>query len=522
MIGMFSRENFKAVLIKFGIAILLHSTILTQNLVGYGDGTWQGPYYMATEWEASIGRWAILLWDQLHFGLSAQPFNLLLLLLLLCIGTELAAMIMGMAGLNIANVICAMIILSDPIVDCSMSFSYTAVIYGWAFLFSMLCVAAIINASQSSSMWRYVGYIFAGVVFLTFTMAFYQGYLGCVILMLIGYVITRLFHEISVKSLGKLLVTSVIVGGVGTVSYELSVKLSLEILNAERASYYGYSSISAQTVLSNLPTQIKEVYKMFLHFLTSNGAGQHNLYSGMMMLVVMIAICILTVIGVMTSAQKVGNVILTMLLLVAIPIATCITTILAPASGISMQASGALVFANMLVGLLLAKTLQILKEQTWWKRLFRVLALAAATIYLWGSINASLVDQEAMREGKLAITSLAQSMLDRLIDENLYPQEDVTYAFVGSGPGNRMFYTTGFYYSANSYARCGAAGSKNYWDNHTWNGIYKYFVGIYMPMCTDSEYDLILQDESVAEMPIYPAAGSIMTVDNIVVIKVSN
>ncbi len=516
-----SRESIKAVLLKFGIAILFHGTILTQNLVGQADGTWQGPYYMATTWELSLGRWAILFWDKLHFGMSVQPFILLLMLFLFVVGTEVAASVMDQAGMKASNLLMSLLFLSNVVIDASMSFSFTAVIYGFAFLFATLCALAVKKASGVRG-FKCVAIIVLGAGSLALLMGFYQGYLGCALLLILGYMIKQLYDAVSLREFGRFVITGLAVGGLGLAVYEAILNLNLRISETTLADYGGNSSISLGKILSSLPQTGKDALKNFYYYYTSASLGQHNLYSGTYVIWIFIGIGGMILVLQWLRQKDLIRVLLTALCYALFPLAATVTMLLAPGSGILVQSSGALAFSLVLLGMVAMATLgKELPGVKYAKALQGILGIACV-IYLWGSIHASLIDQEAMREGKLATSTLAQTMLHTLVEEGYYPNEDVTYAFVGSAPGNSLFSVTGLYYSANGYARCGAAGIHTVMDSYTWNGIYKYFIGANLMMCLNEKYEELLQDERVTEMPVYPADGSIMAIDDVVVIKVSN
>ena len=125
-----------------------------------------------------------------------------------------------------------------------------------------------------------------------------------------------------------------------------------------------------------------------------------------------------------------------------------------------------------------------------------------------------------MKEGTIAAENIAQSVYQTLLQNGQY-DVNKTYALIGSPSGNPLFYVTPIYDKANVYAKVGGPWWESELSQRTWNGIYKYRLGINLPECLNIEYSSLLQNESVKMMPLYPAEGSIKEINGIIVIKVS-
>ena len=55
----------------------------------------------------------------------------------------------------------------------------------------------------------------------------------------------------------------------------------------------------------------------------------------------------------------------------------------------------------------------------------------------------------------------------------------------------------------------------------SWNGLIRDICQININICPVQEYDMLSQDETVDNMPVFPAEGSILRIGDIAVIRVS-
>ncbi len=149
-----------------------------------------------------------------------------------------------------------------------------------------------------------------------------------------------------------------------------------------------------------------------------------------------------------------------------------------------------------------------------------IVGISAAAVLLYGSITQTLIDKEAMREGTAAAENIARSAYETLIMNGQY-DAGKTYAFIGFPCDNPLFCVTPIYEKSNSYAKNGGPWWGNELTQWTWNGIYRYKLGVNLPSCSDTEYTSLLQDENVKAMPVYPEEGSIQEISGIIVVKIS-
>ena len=151
-----------------------------------------------------------------------------------------------------------------------------------------------------------------------------------------------------------------------------------------------------------------------------------------------------------------------------------------------------------------------------------VLATAFIVLFLYGEAMQTVLDQQAMKEGLTADVSLAQTIMDEIIERGLY-NEKYHYAIIGSPHGNPLVYTSELYDKANSYAKTADFiwDRREFWQRG-WRGITRYRMGLKLKHVKEKTYvRLKEEDEEVATMPVFPAEGSIVQRDKLVIVKVS-
>ena len=95
-------------------------------------------------------------------------------------------------------------------------------------------------------------------------------------------------------------------------------------------------------------------------------------------------------------------------------------------------------------------------------------------------------------------------------------------AFIGRAADNPAFRKSAVYESANEYAQFGKWSTDTRNNRVTWEGVINEFCGLNVNMCGDDTYDQIKAMSAIESMPVYPGKGSMMIIDDVLVIKVSN
>lgn len=304
----------------------------------------------------------------------------------------------------------------------------------------------------------------------------------------------------------------------GAVIYELILNVELSRYGVEMSSYNGANTLSLENIISNLGMSVRKAYEIYFNYFSGKGS-KWNLFAGDNLFLLLMVMCLLVTIIMWLTQKEVLNVISALLVMFLIPIAANIVVILIPTSAYQEWQTAPCALVIPLVMCILVKQiceLNFLKL----RKMLKTALLSISLVIMWGSLYQTQIDQEALRQGTIAAQTMGQSILSTLYDRNMY-SADQKYAVIGVPCNNSMVQLNEIYYKSNSYARI----TGEYWnsslDLRTWKGIFAHLCGVNLSVCSDSDYNNLLVDQRVLEMPIFPAEGSIQEVDGIVVIHVS-
>jgi hypothetical protein len=306
---------------------------------------------------------------------------------------------------------------------------------------------------------------------------------------------------------------------VGFVVYEVVLKLELKKYGVEMSSYNGANTLSVKNIISNLLPSVKRAYITYKNYLLGIGNNKWNLLAGKYMLIIVVIMCLLIVGLIFVVRKNILSMIIAAIAVILTPVAANIVVILIPSSAyLEQQTAPCALILPLIICILAGQISEIPLIKI--KQTVGAAVIAVSLIIMWGSIYQTQVDQEAIRQGTNATRTLSQSILSQLLDDGLY-SADRKYAVIGNPCGNPTVYLNSIYYKANGYAQVAGGYWKSSLDARTWNGIFTNLSGVNLPRCDDDEYQRILQDQRVKEMPLFPAEDSIQEIDGIVVIHIS-
>ncbi len=207
------------------IGVLIYFMMMAENLVNDVDGIWNTSNFIAGDWEISLGRglWRYL--DKLRFGVVSVPFNTLLTICLIAISNAFLVDIFPQ-GNRFVSTIGTLILVANPVVCATLSYSYAAFNFGVAYLCSVLAVSLICKGKH------WISLVF-GAGFLAVSMCNYQAYFGVACVMLLLYLLYLIMNQFDIKQVGMFCVrvfSFVVIGG--------GVLCSISIHSAFKSRYY--------------------------------------------------------------------------------------------------------------------------------------------------------------------------------------------------------------------------------------------------------------------------------------------
>lgn len=507
----FIKNYGKYILSGLLAGILTYFMLMSLNLVNDLDGIWHLSNFIAGDWEISLGRGLQRYADRARFGIVSDPFNSLLTILLIAISNAIILMQYNFDN-NIYKGLFLIVLLANPIICNSLSYSYMSVNFGLAYFFSVAafnCIKVTISRPQKT-----VAEILCGGVFLGISMAFYQAYICVTSVLTVIFILRMLVEKTNIKEVIRYIVSGVGIIIVGGIVYLVITKALLYRAGIQMASYKGASNASLMLMLRYLPQSLKQCYLQFGYYLYSAKAFSNLEFIDL----VLAGLSIVYVISIIIQFIKLFrySIVYALLFMIGIsllPVASCFILLIAVGNTMTGLMSVGLIMSIVMLGLIVPRDGNV---GFWMKRIYLFLLIA----FSWFQLSATINDQLALKEGKTATITLTENIISQLYDDG-YLDEQQIVAFVGRPSNNDRFAQSVAYQMANGYAQFGCWSTDARNNRVSWTGIISNFLGTNLSLCGDSKYQELIAMEQIANMPEFPAKGSICVIDDIVVIKVS-
>ena len=505
----------RPIFVKMVFAYVLYINMIANNLINHMDGIWHGSYSNDSGWCISIGRWARTFVYRLHFNDHSIPLNAFLTFLFLVAGMEIITYLFCLQEKKLADYIVSFLFISNTVVSVWMSHAYMSIDFSACFFLSVLCAYFIIRSLEINT----IEFILAGALCLGVYMGIYQAYVGCTLLVLLVYLQYMLIKNDNVKKIVIYIRNSAITGGLGFFLYEIMLKLMARRYNVSFSNYKNFDQISLKGIVSNFIPDVINAYKYFCKYFL--GMLYHsNKFEGLVFLVciALIFVCFIKYSVIPLSRTNRVRALLCFALLGGVPAACNISCVLAPLTTIAIQQTPPLA---LFIPIIFAITAANISNNNKKRHVAEIVAVAAAIIIIWGNAYVTQADEEAMREGTNATASIAENIVETLIDKELYPSDEYTYLFYGSPEKNIMFYEDELYRNANMHAKFGNFVWSDIANQRSWIGVFRHLLGVNMPGCKEDLIASIIKSDEFTNMPVYPKKGSIEIIDGVVVVKVS-
>lgn len=506
----FLKKHHKNILSGLFVGVIAYFMMMSSNLVNDLDGIWHPSNFIAGDWEISLGRGLQRYADRARFGIVSDSFNSFLTLSLIAIAN---ALIIEKLELNnsIYKYLVIFIFIANPVICNSLSYSYMSVNFGLAYLFCILSFACLKKEDNAK---KAISRVLLAGIFIGISLAFYQAYISVTCILFVVYALKILLEEERIMVAFKYLFTCVGAIVWGGIIYLVITNALLLRANIQMASYKGAANISLLSMIINLPNSLKQCYVEYANYFVSYKAMSNLEFIE----IVLVLLLLVYVIAVILRFWKllhcnIFRAFLFLFMLILVPVAACFVLILAVGNTMSGLMSMGIVVSTVILSVIVP---QEGKVAFWIKRAHLLILVAFA----WFQLSAVVNDQLALKEGKTATITLTENIVARLYEEK-YLDEYQVVAFVGRPANNDRFAQSVAYHMANGYAQFGCWSTDARNNKVSWEGVLSNFLGINLIVCGESDYSEIISLEQVAEMPEFPATGSICVIEDIIVVKVS-
>ena len=565
-------RNAKLLVVCFAVGMVCHAQMYLNGLSnpdavvslsnpnGYGS-------FIPHAWDMSLGRWGLLFAAYAKFGLCSSILTSAITIVLFTLGIVALIDKLGIrnACLRYAS---SVLFIASPFVSCCITYYYCSNLYALSFLCAVLAACLIGRVGSVGKPVALVG----AVALLAFSLGCYQASLGvfCVAVLLVmiralmgdgseplaslacdargaeGRLSCReesrgvevqspcceegcsASSSFSAKQLAVFFGVAVVVCAAGAVLYYALTELSLFVLGIGLSSYGGASSVGAGSILGSLTSSIPSAYVAF-----SDGLFGHDIFgnhfgwvyvAAVGLIVAAVAFARLVAIN---GVKRLGSSAMALLCVVLIPFAANVILVIVPSYGYPTPLMLGGFMASFLLLPLLVQLLLDSSERG--NARLRVPAKAMSVgccclvaVGAWSYVLQSNADAEVMQTCQNQTASLATRIAGAL-DANPDVQAGAKVLIAGKPEAGNYPNTSDSCVHASSYAKWGMV-----WDNHyqnnmrSWDVIMKQFAGQSFNYCSFDECAKVIRSSEFANMSLYPADDSVVTIDGVVVVKISD
>lgn len=493
------------------VSAIVYSLLMCNQLVNRFDGLWHGSISYANDWELSIGRWCLRFLDKARFYLSPDPITSLLTLTVFSLAIILVLDLFEVSQKIIAIFI-SLLFLINASVCVTLSYRFTS------FNYAVSCFLAILAAWFVIKIKKKWSAVIAALI-IAIMLGCYQANIGCTCLLLLLYVPFRLYKaDITPKELLQYIGKSSLTLVLGGISYFLVLYVNLEYYNVVMNTYNGASKYGVVEMLSNLPKSILDTYRDFIYYFSNEGI-RTNIFSEKIYLIIGTILLIAIGYGILKVFHT--NKLYAFIYLLCfsiIPIACNASILAAYDSRTSIQMT--MPMALCIPALLCFVSNIKLKEHVF-VYIAKLITTVTLSLLLYGNYIMVQYDQQAMYMGLVSTKTLATQISERLYQLDLFYPE-YQYCFIGKPSENVLFNRNDVIMKANDYARFGDLGILPDCVRQSWYGFWTNEMGVNVKVVDDNWYTQAIGNETIRQMPNFPATGSCALINDVVVVKISD
>lgn len=524
---------------------------LLGNLSLYGlwttnpDGLWQDAGfvpYVFERWQVSLGRWSLYLMSLLRGGVQAPPFISAVALSLFALGAVLFARALGVRGAP-ARAACASAVVLSPMAGFSLSYYFSADLYGWALLTSTLAIAL-----QLSGAWPRPARLAAGVCLFAFSFGCYQSTIGVSAgLAAAGLMLAALDPAVGARRWRAALVDCLAVGGAGAVLYVGVTRAVQAVTGVALASYGGADTISVGKILASLPQTIPGTLRAWRDFLFGHATFANNFGTPAVAaaLAALGAVCFAVLLW--RARRSRARVAAALAMAAVLPFASGVICIVVPGTEVKSLMAGGFVSLAALPCALACRVARggqgtrgtlpagaaavpvhaagpraaALSPRSIARRAAVPAAVALTCALGWTYTLQMNTDAAAMHRIDSATENLANRIVaDLEADPAAAPGAPAL--IMGSPASGNYPIDPADYPEASPYALWGLFWPSVGSTYASWENLVRYRVGTELSWASLGDYARIAASDEYAAMPSYPQEGSVAAIDGILVAKVSD
>ena len=517
-------NNIEFFFSTYVLSVLLYQFFINNLLINTEDTMGTSTFSMGGGWNVSLGRYLNAVLQVIFMGVSAEPVNTMLSLLIVCLSVFLIFQLFKEGKLLF--LFSTLLIISSPITYYIMSHRYSSIAASLQILFSVLSICGIIKYKS------FISKLVVSTIFLTCSLALGQYSIGITALVLLVYCIyTYVFENSKLEYIFRLVYQYLIVFVLGLLLYKLSWSVTMKIAHVSPTNYVGASDIGILSLITMFPSALIKSYSIMIDYL--NGSIiKYNIFGAY---IINFLFIIFALVYIFIYAYKKHNSILTstlvdLSLIVFIPPILSITIFFTPAYQY-VRPHQMITFALFvpMTFLLLKKIFYADECRTKLLKLIKPIYLIFAIVLFHSQILQMSVDFDTMYRSKNFLENIYILILNKIENKNLLDSKKNYYIY-GNFYHNELFYVQHF---KDRYTKLdkvnyrfvvGNVSGNDWWGQFLKNQYIREYMGINISSETPYEkYKDYFETEEFKSIKPFPADESIFEIsENDVIIKVSD
>lgn len=493
----FNKDRKIVFFTTFIIGLIVHLGLYSNQLLAY-DAYWHYGSFLAKGWEVSLGRFFIPFIDMLRGTVVSSSLTSVIAIALVSLTTLILTDILKIKK-NYIKILIGILLVVNPTFSLTLMYAYTGDSYTLALLFSVLSVYFLTQKLNRKN-------VVLSVVCIILSLGFYQAYL-CVTLTLLAivYLINLCTEkELKFKDIIKKIALDVVIILASIVLYYILFTIIVKILNLNITEYNGGNKVLSLETLRNLLPSIKNAYITFYNFYFTNNIIASTKFTfrhvfNIFMLLLVIVNFVILIINNKTYKSPLKFALM-VVLLVTLPICTCIIEIIVQGRQIDLLMAAALYLPIVL----LLKQIELIKFNK-----LNTVSILVIFISLWTFTLTDNATYVATLLYNRQMAAEGNRIIER-IENNEEITDETPICIMGNMKFDvhnpRLLKLTNFDVSI-----------VNTW---TWQVFLQDNLALGRNICTNDTYEDIENNEEYLNMGIFPSKDSFKIIDGTLVIKI--
>ncbi len=465
------------------------------------------------DWEISLGRYMIGVLQKFRAYTVNSAFISLVCMAVLAFICIFVLKIFDIKLLGWKLIVGALIIIS-PTVGSTLTYYYCSDFYMLSYLLAVLAVWFMVGEGK--------GRFFAASICLMFSAAIYQAYISLAILMCFIFLMKMLLDP---KQDGKKIIKKAarcfVSGIVGVGLYLISNKLVQGLCKIDAEKGRGFSEMG-MIHLDSIFEQIGQCYSSFKQYYFEDTMINNSYYLRREINIFFFILLGCLILGVLLRFQIVfARKLIFIIMCLLYPVICLNICILAPKTSI-FDTTGVLMVPTMNYIYVLAVILfQLLDIRKFYAKICEVGVLLALVSVFIMLLQLELGGQVYMYHNMVTTYNVARQMEEKASQYGYRAKKLLVVGSMESGN-----YTESYPKLAESQQWV-SAGHKTIWKDFggaqaCWHNFIYQYLGRYYGICTREQYDEIIEMSEYLDMSIFPHEGSVILINDTVVIKLSD